>query len=386
MVKISPVVDALPPSGIRAFFDLVLTMEDVVSLGVGEPDFTTPWHISDYAIQKIESGFTTYTSNSGLLELRRELALYTEKLYGASYDPEKEILLTVGVSEAVDLALRAMIMPGDEVLVVEPSYVAYRPLITLAGGIPKSVFTSKENGFKLTPDLIRTEATSRTRAIIFNYPCNPTGTTYNREELKALADVFEQLNIFVFSDEIYHHLSFDHGHVSLSGFEGFKDRVLHLNGFSKGFAMTGWRVGYACGPSNLISAMTKIHQYTIMCVPIMGQFAAIEALRHGEESVQEMKIEYQRRRNFVVKRLNEIGLKCHKPGGAFYAFPEIPSAFKSGTEFANGLLKKKRVAVVPGAAFGLDRHIRISYASSIQKLELALNRMAEFIAEENQSA
>ena len=379
MIKISPNVEILPPSGIRAFFDLVLTMEDVVSLGVGEPDFATPWHISDYAISKIESGFTTYTSNSGLMELRQAVAAYLEKNYGAKYDPEKEILITVGVSEAVDLVFRAILEPGDEVLIVDPSYVAYRPLVTLAGGIPKPLVTRKEEGFKLTPEMVEKAAGPKTKAILFNYPCNPTGTTYTKEELKALAVVFERKNIFVLSDEIYHHLSFDHDHFSLSSFEGFKDQMLHLSGFSKGYAMTGWRVGYACGPAHLIAAMTKIHQYTIMCVPTMGQFAAIEALRNGNESALEMKNEYKRRRNFIIKRLNDIGLSCHKPGGAFYAYPEIPKPFSSGSDFAGSLLKAKKVAVVPGAAFWNDRHIRISYASSMQKLETAVNRMQEFL-------
>jgi aminotransferase len=379
-LKLSTLVESLAPSGIRAFFDLVISMDDVISLGVGEPDFKTPWHISRYAIQKIEEGFTTYVSNSGLLELREEIALYLKNTYQLSYVPENEVLITVGVSEALDLALRALTNPGDEFLIHEPCYVSYKPTILLAGGACKVIPTVSENGFKLTPEMIESACGPKTKGLIFNYPCNPTGTTYTQEELEKLAKMIEKKNLFLLSDEIYHQLSYDHPHVSIASFPCLQGRVLYLNGFSKGYAMTGWRIGYAAGPCSVIAAMTKIHQYTMLCAPIMGQFAAIEALRHGEEPVASMCEEYKKRRNFIVKRLNAIGFQCHSPGGAFYAFPEIPKKFVSSFQFANELLKEERVAVVPGTAFfDGDRHIRISYASSMEKLQEASNRMERFI-------
>ncbi|MBN2143457.1 MAG: aminotransferase class I/II-fold pyridoxal phosphate-dependent enzyme [Candidatus Aureabacteria bacterium] len=379
--KLSSVAEQMPPSGIRLFFDLVLTMDDVISLGVGEPDFNTPWHISQYAIEKIETGFTTYTSNSGLMELREAITDNVRKTYGLSYDPVREILITVGVSEAYDLALRALINPGDEILVHEPCYVSYKPLISLAGGSPRVVSTRKENGFKVLPKDLASNCSRRSKAFVFNYPCNPTGVTYSKKELEALASVIREKNLFVISDEIYHHLSFDHPHISFPILDGFKERCLYLNGFSKGYAMTGWRIGFACGPSPLIALMTKIHQYTMLCASVMGQYAAIEALKNGSEDTVEMKNEYFRRRNYIVKKLNDIGLSCHVPGGAFYVFPEIPACFSSDLEFANQLLKEERVAVVPGSAFGRDcsRHIRISYAYSVDKLKAASERIERFI-------
>ncbi len=380
MLKLSSTVKNLPPSGIRAFFDLVLSMDDVISLGVGEPDFITPWNISDFAIEKIKQGYTTYTSNSGLLELREAISNYLSETYSIGYDVEDEILITVGVSEAKDLALRALLNKGDEVLVVSPSYVSYSPLVTLAGGIPKEIETTKEEGFKLTPELLTKAVSNNTKAIIFNYPCNPTGTTYSKSELEALAEVFEEKDLVIISDEIYHQLSFDHEHISLPSVGNLKERVLLLNGFSKGYAMTGWRVGYACGPKELIESMTKIHQYSMLCVPTMGQFAAIKALTDGGEAVKEMKEDYKQRRNFIVGRLNEIGLSCHTPGGAFYVFPEIPPEFQSGTDFAGDLLKEEKVAVVPGEAFEKGKkHIRISYASSMHNLQIATDRIERFL-------
>jgi aminotransferase len=380
-LQLSSVAEQMPPSGIRVFFDLVLTMTDVISLGVGEPDFNTPWHISQYAIEKIENGFTTYTSNAGLMELRETIAHNLKKTYSLEYDPSLEILITVGVSEAYDLALRALINPGDEILVHEPCYVSYKPLVTLAGGRPKVIQTRKEDGFKVLPSALKAACGNSSKVFVFNYPCNPTGATYTGKELEALAKVIEEKNLFVISDEIYHHLSFDHSHVSIAGLNGFKERCLYLNGFSKGYSMTGWRVGFACGPAPLIALMTKIHQYTMLCASAMGQFAAIEALKHGYDDTVEMRNEYHRRRNYMVKRLNEIGLSCHVPGGAFYVFPEIPSSFPSALEFANQLLKEEKVAVVPGSAFGVEcgRHIRISYASSMDKLKVATERMERFI-------
>lgn len=379
MIKITSTVKSLPPSGIRAFFDLVLSMDDVVSLGVGEPDFPTPWHISQYAIEKIEAGYTSYASNSGLLELRTTLSAFIQQQHGVRYDSENEILITVGVSEAVDLAMRAILEPEDEVLVVEPSYVSYKPVVTLAGGTPRVITTYKENEFKLTAEALSQAINKKTKALLLNYPCNPTGTTYTKEELDKLLSVVKKNDLLVISDEIYDLLSFDHPHTSLISFPGFKDRVLYLNGFSKGYAMTGWRVGYAAGPAPLIEAMTKIHQYTIMCVPIMGQFAALEAIRSGADAVNKMKQEYKRRRNYVVQRLNAMGMPCHTPGGAFYVFPEIPDSFQSSEVYARELLQAEKVAVVPGNAFGAcERHIRISYASSMQKLKKAMDAMEQF--------
>ncbi|EKD27449.1 MAG: hypothetical protein ACD_79C00719G0005 [uncultured bacterium] len=380
MVKVSSVVENLPPSGIRIFFDLVLTMDDdVISLGVGEPDFATPWHISDYAIDKIEKGYNTYTSNSGLMELRKEISKYLTNTYSVEYNPENEILITVGVSEGLDIALRSLIEPGDEVLVVDPSYVAYSPLVTLAGGIAKSIKTTKESDFKLKPADLQKACSKKSKILLINYPCNPTGTTYTMAELKALSEVIIKNDLFVISDEIYHQLTFDHEHTMFASIPGIQERALTLNGFSKGYAMTGWRVGYACGPKNVIAAMTKIHQYNILSVPAMGQYAAIEALRNGEKAVIEMAEEYKRRRNFIVQRLNEIGLSCHKPGGTFYVFPEIPANFSSGIEFANRLLKEKKVALVPGNAFGDDHHIRISCASSMKKIQTAMEKVESFV-------
>lgn len=379
-ISLSKLVENMPPSGIRAFFDLVLSMDDVVSLGVGEPDFKTPWTISQFAIKKIKDGYTTYTSNSGLMELREEISKYLNQTYSLSYDAKSEILITVGVSEGLDLALRAISNPGDEILIHEPCYVSYKPMSELAGAKVNTLLTPKDQNFKILPDQLEKAITPRTKAFIFNYPCNPTGATYTREELMALAEVIRKKNILLISDEIYHQLSFDFPHVSIASFPGMDERTLYLNGFSKGYAMTGWRVGYACGPRYIIDAMKKIHQYSIMCVPAMGQFAAIEALRVGGPTVTEMKDEYLRRRNYIVHELNRIGFHCHKPGGAFYVYPEIPKGFSSGLEFANQLLQDQKVAVVPGDAFGpLKHHIRISYASSMTKLQTAVQRMETFI-------
>jgi aminotransferase len=372
---------SLPPSGIRAFFDLVLGMKDVISLGVGEPDFVTPWAFRESAIYSLERGFTSYTSNKGLAELRREIAKFLWKRHRLSYDPEEEILVTVGVSEGLDLALRALLNPGDEVLILEPSYVSYSPLTQLAGGVPVHVLTSIDTHFKCRVRALAQNVSPKTKALLLNYPCNPTGTSYTRAELANIASFARRRNLIVVSDEIYDELTYDRPHVAFPSLPSMKQRTLYLNGFSKGYAMTGWRIGYACGPKDLIRAMTKIHQYSMLSAPTMGQFAAIEALRNGSEAVKEMTAEYRRRRNFLVSELNRIGLKCHMPDGAFYLFPSIKKTGKKSLDFAQSLLRKEKVAVVPGVAFGPsgEGYVRLSYATSLDSLREAVRRMERFV-------
>jgi aminotransferase len=370
----------MKPSGIRAFFDLVLGMKDVISLGVGEPDFVTPWEIREAGITSLEQGFTSYTSNKGLLKLRIAINNYLKATYGISYSPENEILVTVGVSEGVDLAMRAIMNPGDKILVPMPSYVSYGPMTELAGGIPVYIDTLKDN-FKLTAKNLERHIDSKVKGIIFNYPANPTGVSYTRKELEQIKKVLISHKILCISDEIYCDLTYDFDHTAFPSLPGAKEYTLYLNGFSKSYAMTGWRVGYACGPKDIIAAMTKIHQYTIMCVPITSQMAACEGLHSGQRSVDEMKREYRRRREFVIAQLNKIGLKCHMPQGAFYAFPSVKKTGLNGLSFAQKLLADQKVAVVPGTAFGDEYtdHIRISYASGFEKLKEALRRMEIFV-------
>ncbi|MCM8782608.1 MAG: aminotransferase class I/II-fold pyridoxal phosphate-dependent enzyme [Candidatus Omnitrophica bacterium] len=379
--QISKVVEQIPPSGIRQFFDLVIGMKDVISLGVGEPDFVTPWNIREAGIFSIEEGYTSYTSNSGLIELRREIAHFLKNRYGLEYDPESEILITVGVSEAKDLALRTIINKGDKILIPEPSYVSYMPLSVLAGGKVVYMHTSKEEGFKLLPKQINSACDRKTKALIINYPSNPTGASYAKTELKEIAKVVEKHNLLVISDEIYGELTYDFQHTPFPTLKGMKKRTIYLNGFSKAYAMTGWRVGFACGPKEIINAMTKVHQYTIMCVPIMGQMAAIEALKNGYKSVEEMLKEYKRRRDFIVDGLNNIGLECHKPQGAFYVFPSIKNTGLKSVEFATSLLTKQKVAVVPGTAFGPsgEGYIRMAYAASFEDIKEALTKISRFL-------
>lgn len=381
-MKTSKAVDKIPPSGIRVFFDLVLGMKDVISLGVGEPDFVTPWNIREAGIYSLEEGYTSYTSNKGMFELRHDISRYLKHKYGLEYDPEEEILVTVGVSEGLDLALRAIIDQADKVLIPEPYYVSYGPVVTLCGGEPVHIKTHPENGFKLTPKDIDRRCDKKTKAIILNYPNNPTGASYSRAELKGIAKVILKHGLMMISDEIYCELTYDFNHTPFPSLGHMKERTIYLNGFSKAYAMTGWRIGYACGPRNIIQSMTKIHQYTMMCVPITSQIAAREALKNGERPVHEMKREYMRRREFIVSGLNEIGLSCHKPEGAFYAFPSIKRTGMTSMDFAKGLLKKERVAVVPGTAFGPtgEGYIRISYASSLENLKEALSRMKMFLS------
>ena len=381
-IKISKHAEQIPPSGIRVFFDLVLGMKDVISLGVGEPDFVTPWNVREAGIYALEEGYTSYTSNKGLLELRQDISKYLNRRYGLHYDPENEMLITVGVSEGVDLALRAIVDRGDKVLIPEPYYVSYGPNVTLCGGIPVFIKTSPENGFKITARDIDKHCDEKTKAIVLNYPNNPTGASYSKSELKKIAKTIKRHNLIVLSDEVYCELTYDFTHTPLSSLPDMRDRVIYLNGFSKAYAMTGWRIGYVCGPEKDIYAMTKIHQYVIMCVPIISQMAAREALKNGERSLQEMKREYRRRREFVISALNEIGLVCHNPEGAFYAFPSIKKSGLSSMEFSKRLLDKERVAVVPGTAFGPsgEGYIRISYASSLDNLKEALSRIKRFLA------
>lgn len=379
--RLSRVVSELPPSGIRRFFDLVSTMDDVISLGVGEPDFVTPWNVRDACVEALEHGYTTYTSNSGLLELREAVAEYLWHQFQLKYEPQDEVLITVGASEAIDLALRAIIDPGDEVLVIQPAYISYAPCVTLAGGVPVAVDTDARTGFKPTAEQLERHISPRTKAIIFCFPNNPTGATLRREELAPLADVIRRHDLLVISDEIYGELTYDGTHVSIASLPGMKERTVLISGMSKAFAMTGWRIGYACGHPEVIELMRKIHQYTMLCAPIMSQMAAIEALRNGLDEMREMVLSYKQRRNLFVKGLNEIGLTCHQPEGAFYAFPSIKETGLSSDEFAERLLFEHKVAVVPGHVFGNSGHgyIRCSYATSVQQITEALERMARFV-------
>lgn len=381
-IKPADRVHSIPPSGIRAFFDLVLGMKDVISLGVGEPDFVTPWAFRESAIYSLEQGFTAYTSNRGMMELRKAIHRFLLKHRKLDYDPEHEILITVGVSEALDLALRATLNLRDEVLIAEPAYVSYGPLTKLAGGIPVSVATSQAHGFKWRTPLIRHALTEKTKALLINYPSNPTGVSYQRRELLKIAALVRKTNLIVISDEIYDELTYEGKHVAFPSLPGMKDRTIYLNGFSKSYAMTGWRIGYACGPRVILEAMAKIHQYAMLSAPTMGQFAALEALRNGREAVDAMRGEYARRRNFVVEELNRIGLRCVKPDGAFYVFPSIRKTKLSSMVFAQRLLAQEKVAVVPGIAFGPsgEGHVRMSYATSLDHLKEAIRRMEHFIA------
>ncbi|MDP8264242.1 MAG: aminotransferase class I/II-fold pyridoxal phosphate-dependent enzyme [Candidatus Aceula lacicola] len=380
-MDISKKVEQLKPSGIRVFFDLVLNMKDIISLGVGEPDFVTPWRVREKAIFSIEQGYTSYTSNKGMADLRKSIVYFLNKRYGLKYDFEDETLITVGVSEGLDLAVRAILNPGEKVLIPEPCYVSYGAVVELAGGKPIFLKTSVKDGFKLTAKQIEKACTKDTKALLINYPCNPTGASYTKKELQGIARVVKKKNLIVISDEVYDELTYDFQHTPLSSLQGMKNRVIYLNGFSKAYAMTGFRLGWASGPAKIIAAMTKIHQYTILCAPITSQIAGIEALRSGLSDVLEMKKEYMRRRRFVVSRLNEMGLDCHMPQGAFYVFPSIKRFNKSSLDFANDLLKKKSVALVPGVAFGdsAEGHVRISYASSYENLKEAMFRIEQYL-------
>lgn len=379
---VSSVVKAVPPSGIRKFFDLVTQTKGVISLGVGEPDFITPWHIREECFYSLEQGYTMYTSNHGLLELREEIAAYIKSRTAVEYEPENEILVTVGVSEAVDLALRALIEPGDEVLVPEPSFVAYAAGASFAYGKAVPVQTYAEDEYRLKPQNLEKCITPRSKVLILAYPNNPTGGIMTREDLEALREIIIKNDLIVISDEIYSELTYEGEHVSIVSLPGMKDRTILMNGLSKAFAMTGWRIGYACGHPDIIGAMTKIHQYTIMCAPIMGQKAAIEALRHGDSERKKMHESYNCRRKIILSGLKEIGLDCFEPRGAFYCFPSITSSGMNSEEFCEKLLEEEQVAVVPGNAFGANGEgfIRCCYAASINNIENAIEKMGNFLA------
>ncbi|MEK0316370.1 aminotransferase class I/II-fold pyridoxal phosphate-dependent enzyme [Cohnella sp. 56] len=374
---------AIPPSGIRRFFDLVSASKDssIISLGVGEPDFVTPWHIRDAAVYSLEKGKTQYTSNAGLLELREEIAAYLSRQFQLQYEPSDEVLVTVGGSEAIDLAIRALVEPGDEVLIPEPCYVPYDPITALGGGVPVGIETFAEDGFKLTADNLRAAVTPRSKVLILSYPSNPTGAIMSYEDLLPIAKIAVEHDLIVISDEIYAELTYGAKHVSIASLPGMKDRTILVSGFSKAFAMTGWRMGYACGHPDLIGAMLKIHQYTVMCAPIMGQVAALEALRNGMDEMYRMIESYNQRRRLVVQGFRDIGLSCHEPKGAFYVFPSIQSTGLSSEEFSMRLVKDAKVAAVPGHVFGKggEGFLRCSYASSVSQLTEALERIGQFV-------
>lgn len=379
---ISQRVNQISPSGIRKFFDLIASMEGVISLGVGEPDFVTPWHICEAAIYSLEKGYTMYTSNSGMPELRQELSRYLKASYNLGYDPDDELLITVGSSEALDLAMRAILNPGDEVIMPDPCYVAYESCIILAGGIPVKVPTNQENNFEISATDVEARITGKTKAILIGYPANPTGAVMSREKLSKIAEVARRHQLLVISDEIYAKLVYGVEHTCVATLPEMKANTVLLGGFSKAYAMTGWRIGYAAAPREIIAAMTRIHQYTMMCAPTMAQVAAIEALKSGEDSVIEMVEDYNRRRLVIVKGLCDIGLSCFEPRGAFYAFPSIKCTGMTSGEFAEGLLTEEKVAVVPGSAFGQcgEGYVRCCYATSLADIEEALSRMKRFVS------
>lgn len=378
---LSDVVTEIKPSGIRKFFDIVSEMKDAISLGVGEPDFDTPWHVREEGIYSLERGRTFYTSNAGLKELKQEICNYLNRRFNLQYDYNGEVLVTVGGSEAIDVALRAMINPGDEVLIPQPSYVSYLPCVQLTYGKPVIIQLKEENDFKLTPQELLEKITDKTKVLILPFPNNPTGAILEREILEELAKICVEKDIFVVSDEIYSELSYNGRHVSIAEMPGMKERTVVINGFSKSYAMTGWRLGYACGPKNIISQMTKIHQFAIMCAPTTSQYAAVEALKNGDEDVEKMCQAYNQRRRFLMNAFREMGLECFEPYGAFYVFPSIKKFGLNSDEFATRLLKEEKVAVVPGTAFGDcgEGFLRISYAYSLENLKIALDRIADFI-------
>lgn len=380
---LSQTITNIQPSGIRKFFDIVNEMEDAISLGVGEPDFDTPWRISDEAIYSLEQGRTFYTSNSGLKELKEEICNYLERKYDLQYRATSEIMITVGGSEAIDIALRAMLDPGDEVLIPQPSYVSYEPCTILANGKPVIINLKEENDFRLTAKEVEDAITDKTKILILPFPNNPTGAVLEQKDLEEIAKVVIEHDLFVLTDEIYSELTYLEKHVSIASLPGMKERTVYINGFSKAFAMTGWRLGYACAPKEIIEQMLKIHQFAIMCAPTTSQYAAVEAVKNCEEEVQNMREEYNERRRYLVHRFKKMGLQCFEPFGAFYIFPSIKEFGLTSDEFATQFLQSKKVAVVPGTAFGAcgEGFIRISYAYSLDNLKIALDRMEEFVKE-----
>ena len=377
---LSKAITEIQPSGIRRFFDAASTMSNVISLGVGEPDFDTPWHVREEGIYSLEKGRTFYTGNSGLLELREEIGRYLDRRFGLSYSAD-EILVTVGGSEAIDIGFRTMLDPGDEVIIPGPCYVSYLPCVKLAGGVPVRLPLEEKDQFKLTKEKLLSAITDKTKILVLPFPNNPTGAILNREELQIIADIVKEHDLFVMSDEIYSELNYEGGHVSIASIPGMRERTIVINGFSKSYAMTGWRLGYAAGPKEIMKQMLKIHQFVIMCAPTTSQYAAIEALRNGDEDVRRMRESYDERRRFLVNALNEMGLPCFEPKGAFYVFPNISAYGMTSEEFARRLLEQERVAVVPGTAFGEcgEGFLRISYAYSIDNLKKALDKIEKFI-------
>ncbi len=381
---LSQKVKEIKPSGIRKFFDIAEEMDDVISLGVGEPDFPTPWHIRSEGIRSLEKGKTRYTSNHGLIKMRQEISNLLDRKYGVSYSPETEILVTVGGSEAIDGAIRALVSPGDEVIIPQPSYVCYEPITLLAGGVPVIIETKVENEFRITPEELKAAITPKTKALILPYPCNPTGAVMRKKDLEAIAEVLKDTNIIVISDEIYSELTFGgEKHTCFASVEGMRERTVVVNGFSKAYSMTGWRMGYACGPAPILNQITKIHQYAIMCAPTTSQYAAIEALKNGDADIERMAAEYDMRRRIIVDGFNRIGLTCREPLGAFYAFPSIASTGMSSEEFCEKLLYSKKVAIVPGTAFGRggEGFVRASYCYSVEHIRTAIERIEEFLKE-----
>ncbi len=379
--KLSTSVKSIAPSGIRKFFDIAAQMDDVISLGVGEPDFITPWSIRESCVYGLERGYTSYTANRGMPELRKEIAKHYKRLYNLEYNSDTDVLVTVGVSEALDIALRAIIEPGDEVLIPEPCYVSYQACTVLAGGVPVSVPAKLENEFRITPEELEIYITPKTKAMLIGYPNNPTGAIMTRRDLQRIAEFAEKHDLIVISDEIYGDLTYSGLHECFAAMPNMRDRTILLNGFSKAYAMTGWRIGYALGNEDFIAAMTKIHQYTMLCAPVTAQVAAIEALKHGEKYMKKMVAEYDRRRNLIYDGLNKLGLKCFEPKGAFYIFPDITSTGMTAEDFAEKLIRQERVALVPGTAFGKSGtgHVRCSYATSIEKISAALKRIEKFL-------
>ncbi|CAM3181168.1 aminotransferase [Sporolactobacillus spathodeae] len=376
-------VRTLKPSGIRRFFDATAGMTGVISLGVGEPDFVTPWNVREAAIQSLEDGYTSYTANAGIPALREEIANYMNDYFCVSYKPESEIIVTVGASEAIDIALRAILNPGEEVLVVEPCFVSYAPLVTMAGGVPVTVQASAENQFKIHPEQLERAVTDRTKAIMICSPNNPTGAMLSREEMLRIAAFAKAHDLLILSDEIYAELVYDDIYTSFAALEGMRERTILVSGFSKDLAMTGWRLGFVCAPEEITQGMLKIHQYAIMCASTMAQHAGLEGLKNGRKDVNEMRKSYRQRRNYIVESLNEMGLSCHRPEGAFYTFPSIRSTGLSSEDFAHRLLENEKVVVVPGNAFGEsgEGYVRCSYATSMAQLQEAMTRMRRFIAQ-----
>ena len=380
---LSQKIKTIKPSGIRKFFDIVYEMDDAISLGVGEPDFDTPWRIRDEAIYSLEQGRTTYTSNAGLSQLKEEIAKYLSRRFDITYDPVKEMMITVGGSEGIDLAIRAMIDPGDEVLLPQPSYVSYDPCTVLAGGVVVPIPLKEENQFRLTAEELKSAITEKSKLLVLPFPNNPTGAVMEKSDLEAIAEVIREHDLFVLTDEIYSELTYLEKHVSIASLPGMKERTVYINGFSKAYAMTGWRLGYACAPNEILSQMLKIHQYAIMCAPTTSQYAAVEAVKSCDDEVIAMREEYNGRRRYLMKRFQEMKLQCFEPFGAFYVFPSIKEFGLSSDEFATRFLQEKKVAVVPGTAFGEcgEGFLRISYAYSLDHLKTALDRLEEFIEE-----